>query len=421
MGLALLVLASGVVAPRALADHEDGVYELPGFSMYNEPVLSVLVVPPNHGQLFNFETGILNDGDPNELTPFNSYLPAIENAIQAWEDAVMTLGSESLRAAYQVDVYVLGRDELPQDVLTDPDILVVTDEDQGFSLGTAVRVIPCIVRMSKYELLSFTYADMYNVTAQEFGHCLGLQHVGSQAGVDPTSEQKHPEHDVMNGFYTHLIGDEGTHLHCISNLDILALEWTMGHVNVALLPTGGPGATVFVPVDSYGDTCDPPPNDWRTYASTLPDTPEPEPSPSGSPQPTPSEEPVEEPGEEPDEEWVTTSITSPSDKASMPRMNLKRIAGTTTGAAASNTSVYVALAKLARHGCRWWVSSSRSFRSGDCSEPVWNDADGDTRWKLRTGGQLPAGRYRAMSVGEWAGDTELCCERGRNLVHFRLT
>ena len=253
----LTVLLTALVAVSfplpSRADHEgDGYYEIPALQQWAETQLNVLVIPPNHGQLFTEETGVVNNGDPNELTPFNTYLKAVENAIAAWDEAIDVLGPDWLKEAYDVDVYVLGRDtDIPQEALTDPDILVVTDESEGLSLGTAVRVIPCVVRMSKIEIYSFTYADMYNVTAQEFGHCLGLSHVGSQGGVDPTSEQKHPEHDVMNGFYTHFVGSAGTHLHCISNLDILGLEFVFSHRNPSPLPSGGGSVTIYLPAANF--------------------------------------------------------------------------------------------------------------------------------------------------------------------------
>ena len=404
---AVLVMASLLVTPSAVADHDDGVYELPGFSMYDKTHLNVLVVPPNHGQIFNGDTGILNGNDPDELTPFNSYLVAIEDAIQEWEDAVGVLGSPQLKAAYKVDVYVLGRDTVPPEVASDPDILVVTDEDEGPSLGTAIRLTPCIVRMSKSMLLSFTFADMYNVTAQEFGHCLGLQHVGSQGGVDPTSDQKHPEHDVMNGFYSgHFIGEAGTHLHCVSNLDILALEYTMGHVNTGLLATAGPGATTYMPVDYYGDTCDLPPADWRTYASTLPDVPEPEPSPS----------------EDPEDDAFTTSISSPADGSKAAARSFKKVTGTASGPGAGSGSVDVALARVvSKTDCDWWSVAAKKFIRSSCLDSLWNEAVGTTEWTVKVGAHLPAGRYRVMSIGTWADEAEMCCEKGRNLVAFRLT
>jgi hypothetical protein len=374
------------------ANHDEvGYYELPALVWWQDAHLSVLVVPPNHGQIFNSDTGVLNGGDPNELTPFNSYLAAIEGAIAEWDAAVDTLGADWLRAAYQTDVYVLGRDDVPQGVLTNPDILVLTDESHGTVLGTAYRLDPCVVRTSKVELLSFTYADMYNVTAQEFGHCLGLSHVGSQAGVDPLSDQKHPEHDVMNGFYTHFVGDAGTHLHCVSNLDVIGLEAAFAHEQPGATPMD---MTVLMPVEAYGDTCSAPPAEWR---SMLPEgqvgTPEP---------PDPRSE-----------------ITSPADGSTVKARAFIEIAGT---AWSDDTveQVDVALARKAGGGCEWWRPKKKAFRAAPCEEPLWSTATGTDEWSWPLRATLPRGRYLAVSRADNWIEQETCCERGVNQVELRV-
>lgn len=419
MLLSCALLVGSLVSPvPARADHDDGVIEIPSLTQYDDTHLSAVIVPPNHGQILNLESGVLNGEDPNELTPFNSYVSAIEGGISAWDKAVDVLGAPWLRDAYQVDVYVLGRDQIPPDVATSPDILVITDESQAASLGTAIRLRPCIVRMSKISILSFSWADMYNVTAQEFGHCLGIQHVGSQGGVDPTSEQKHPEHDVMNGFYTHLVGDVGTHLHCISNLDIMALEFTWSHVNTALLSTAGPHATSFMPIDKYGDTCNLPSADWRTYSTTVPDAGTPEPSPEPSPTSDPS------PAPDPDEAdpTISTQIVSPSDRSRLSRKSLARVTGTAFGSEVDSGSVFVAIARsISNNECAWWSAATRTFTNSSCFDPLWNEAVGVEDWKLKLRSRLPAGRYRTMSIGAWDEEAEMCCERGRNLIRFKLS
>ncbi|HEX2294872.1 MAG TPA: hypothetical protein VHN37_06140 [Actinomycetota bacterium] len=390
--VALSALLLAVVLPgTSRADHEDGYYELPALVWWEDAHLSVLVIPPNHGQLFNADGGILAGNDPAELTPFNSYLDAIEQAIAAWDEAIETLGADWLRAAYQVDVYVAGRDDVPPEVLTNPDILVVTDESEGGALGTAVRLDPCIVRMSKLEIMSFSYADMYNVTAQEFGHCLGLRHVGSQGGVDPLSDLKHPEHDVMNGFYTHFVGDPGTHLHCISNLDVLGLEAAFAHEH--------PGAeaidmTVLMPVDAYGDTCSPPPADWRLMLPEgqvgRPEAPDPR-----------------------------SEITSPANGATVRSRDLTHVEGT----AASREWVEVvdvALARAAGDGCEWWSPGKKKFVRKPCEEPLWSQAKGTDEWSWAVRAQLPKGRYRALSRADNWIERETSWEHGVNLVDFRV-
>lgn len=67
----------------ALADHElDRTYDISSYANWDHGDLSVLIIPPAHGQIFNLDSGVLNGGDPKEVTPFNSYLAAIEAAIK---------------------------------------------------------------------------------------------------------------------------------------------------------------------------------------------------------------------------------------------------------------------------------------------------------------------------------------------------
>ena len=254
-----VVMVSIVALPQAaLADHEDGFYTQPTFSQWPSPEYDIIIVPPNHGQIYNFETGILGGGDYGELTLENTYLAAVEDAVAAWDGAVQMFGSPRLRQAWVTNAYVVGRDQIPQEALSDPEILVFTDEENGFSLGTTYRAPVCISRMSKFSLLSFTYADMFNVTIHEVGHCLGLGHMGDQGGVDPLSELKHPEHDVMNGFYGDSIGYAGNHLHCASNLNVWGLEWIFRNPRNAIATVGGVSGKIEFPVDQYGTTCEPP-------------------------------------------------------------------------------------------------------------------------------------------------------------------
>mgnify|MGYP006159853405 CR=1 FL=1 len=246
--IAAAALFLGVVPAIALADHEDGIYELPARDFWTKGDLTVYVMPPTHGQLYN-SNGPLGGGDPNEVTPFkNSYLRAMEASIQEWNRGIRMFGSEQLKDTFEAHVYVVGRDDLGQ---SEPDILVVTDENKGPVLGFALYSDPCIVNNSQMFTRSFNYADMYNVMGQEYGHCLGLGHVGSQGGIEPTSDQKHPLHDVMNGFYADSIGAADTHLHCVSNLDVKGLEYTF----VKTLTGEGPTMPVFMRVEKYRTTC----------------------------------------------------------------------------------------------------------------------------------------------------------------------
>lgn len=401
--LFVFAIALGALVPPARADHEgDGYYEIPALQQWAETQLNVLIVPPNHGQLFTEETGVLNNGDPNELTPFNTYLEAIEAAIAAWDEAVQMLGPEWLKKAYDVDTYVLGRDTaIPPEALIDPDILVVTDESEGGILGTAFRTMPCVVRMSKIELISFTYADMYNVTAQEFGHCLGLQHVGSQGGVDPTSDVKHPEHDVMNGFYTHFVGFAGTHLHCISNLDVLGLEFVFSHANPSPLPSGGGGVTIELASSMYGTTCEPPPANWRAIAPNVTTW-------------STDEAPPDAKRE------VGSLIKSPTHAAELDRGSRVTVTGSAAAKDGAVERVDVAIAKARAGRCSWWQAPKRTFVPGTCSDPFWNTATGTESWALHLPKRLQPDSYFALSRATAPSGTEEGFDAGRNRVDFEV-
>ena len=271
--VALLALLMQFAAGAARADHEDGFYSQPTHTQWDRMVFDVLIVPPNHGQIFNFDTDILGGGDVNELTPNNTYLAAMERAVAAWDEAVALFGSGQLRSRFVTNVYVVGRDSIPTGALSDPEILIVSDENQAFSLGTTYRAPVCVSRMSKFSIVSFTYADMYNVTLHEYGHCLGLGHMGDQGGVDPLAEQKHPEHDVMNGFYGDSVGFEGTHLHCISNLNVWGLEWVLRNPAGEHPIAGRKSGRVEMAVPHYGSTCQPPQQQPPPYPDEEPPPP----------------------------------------------------------------------------------------------------------------------------------------------------
>ena len=266
----------------ARGSHADGTYELPVWFRWEQAVLDVLVIPPNHGQVAN-GNGALNGGDPSELTPFNSYLRAVEDSIADWDEAVTRFAPSWLTTGLTTNVYVVGRDQAPPSAIQNPEIVIVSDEWKANILGVAVSTRPCIVDNSKFYTQSFTYEDMFNINAQEYGHCLGLEHV-----VD-----NHPEHDSMAGQYVHSPGARGADLHCVSNLDVKGLESVFGSL------FGRPGPDVVsLPVSEYTTTCaqssepapdtSTTPSPTSTPASSPSATPTPTPTPTATPSPTAS-------------------------------------------------------------------------------------------------------------------------------------
>lgn len=216
------------------------LYQQPVWFEWEQAVLDVLIVPPEHGQIFN-GNGALGGEGPNELTPYeNSYLRATEQSIKDWDRAVTTFGAPWLQTGLVTNVYVVGRDTIPESARDDPEIIVASDQNKGFILGVAVYTRGtggqiCVVDNSKLFLMSFTYEDMYNVNGQEYGHCLGLDHV-SGTPSDPVIE-----HDVMYGTYSDSVSAAGTHKHCFSNLNVQGLELVYGPL---FGQPGGPRVTM---------------------------------------------------------------------------------------------------------------------------------------------------------------------------------
>lgn len=221
VGMVVLAVVASTVPARAV----NKPYTQPIYGVLTTNELDVLVVPPTHGPLFNDE-GVLNgNADPMQATPFNVYIDAIRDSIQMWTDAVRAKGPRWLRKVMKVRTYVLGVDNVPPEAFQEPEIVITTAEFNGAG-GWAVwgSSPPCVISNSMFVVQSFTYKDMFNVNAQEYGHCLGLAHIQ----VDGTDQgaYEHPlvGHDTMTGLYAHQIGSKDVHFHCISNLNMSGLE-----------------------------------------------------------------------------------------------------------------------------------------------------------------------------------------------------
>jgi hypothetical protein len=216
-------------------------YRQPNWFTWETSVLDVLIVPPNHGQIVNGR-GALNGLDPNELNPYaNSYLAATEKSVADWDSAIATYGATWLKSGLVTNVYVVGRDTIPNAALVDPEVVITTDEGKGPILGVTFSSRPCLISNSKFFVTSFSYADMYNTSAHEFGHCLGLDHT-----VGFPTDDGVISHDVIYATNQDSIGAVGTHLHCISNLNVKGVERTFG--GLFGQPSGG---TVSMATTSY--------------------------------------------------------------------------------------------------------------------------------------------------------------------------
>ncbi|MGH2691089.1 MAG: hypothetical protein ACRDHM_01130 [Actinomycetota bacterium] len=224
------LLGLGLFAAQ-LSASAASTYVQPVWFTWNKATLDVLIVPPEHGQIYN-SYGVLGGQGTNELTPYqNSYLRATEESAADWKQAINTFGASWLSSGLTINNYVVGRDNIPQSALTNPEIVVTSDQSKGVILGVSFSTRPCIVDNSKFFITSFTETDMYNISAHEYGHCLGLDHSFGQPDDSVIT------HDVIYATYNDNVGAVGTHKHCMSNLNVKGLELVFG--GVFGQPSGG--------------------------------------------------------------------------------------------------------------------------------------------------------------------------------------
>lgn len=205
--------------------------------------LDVIVVPPAHGPLVNGE-GVLSGGDPNEATPFNSYVEATEKSIAEYRKVVRRYGPRWLKKRLAIRTYVAGRDTIPERAMENPEAVIVFGENQGVILGVTVTISgldpDCLIANSMSFTASFTYVDMYNVNLHEFGHCLGLEHFKG-----PRRDLVY-RHENMTPTYVHTPGNARTHRHCVSNFNLkgveLAFSRATGRKPAGNVVTGGRNA-----------------------------------------------------------------------------------------------------------------------------------------------------------------------------------
>ncbi|MCA1810733.1 MAG: hypothetical protein LC623_01830 [Halobacteriales archaeon] len=170
----------------------------------------------------------------------------VEKAVDGWKNALANCGCPLNQI--QINRYTLGTDNVPQDALLDPEIVVVTSEHNPFLLfgigeqlplgictqrGGAVQTFPshdhdgatiasaeckqggmtCVALNTNFLLGGVR--RMYDLVSHEFGHCLGIGHVGDALDFDA---KVFPVHDIMSYQY------DATHVHCVSNLNLNALS-----------------------------------------------------------------------------------------------------------------------------------------------------------------------------------------------------
>lgn len=254
--LAIALAATLALAAPATADFTDGDYHEVVLFNWDTTRLDVLVVPP-----------VTTAPIPRGI--------AIDRSIDAWESGIQQLAEPWLADAMEINRYTLGKDMPPLDALADPEIIVVSAEVNPFllfgigassdyfvcglldlfladmmagpSIGApldlaqaAPTALPpgwhqhpgspwavahvhcsdtlqnvCFVVNTNFAYNKESQHRMYDLNAHEFGHCLGIGHVGDALDFSATT---FPADDIMS--YQH----NPDQVHCVSSLNLRALE-----------------------------------------------------------------------------------------------------------------------------------------------------------------------------------------------------
>ena len=225
-------------------------FTIPSWISFGKAALDIVILPPAFGEIYDAEFNLLAGG--TDVVWDDPYVEATTAAIQAWEDAmdayVATRPSAAYLEAIEFDVRLVGQDASVADWV-DADVRIAYGPTGAVILGVAFGFgatgdfnpdgswAHCNILDFEWFLFSFKPADVFNIHAQEFGHCLGLNH------------PEEPTDDVMNGLYGFAPGDPANPRLCVSSLDVRGLE-----VVYAWLPTGNytaPPAEITLPQSDY--------------------------------------------------------------------------------------------------------------------------------------------------------------------------
>ncbi|MEA3204035.1 MAG: hypothetical protein QOI63_1715 [Thermoplasmata archaeon] len=271
----LLCLAAVTALPLASANFNDSNYHQ--YLLYNmdQTEVDVLIMP---------------SASPYALRD----VQLIQASIQKWESGINALAPSWLANGLNIHVYRVGLDPIPHAALWDPEVIVVPEEYDPvllFGIGlepmnffgayychgaappatlTTAQDLAALPGFHRHPGSSWGVVkansgtrgcanggttcfavetnflwtpdaqnsrDMYDLNSHEFGHCLGIGHVGDAADFTATT---YPKDDIMS------YADDGWnpgHVLCVSTLDILGLQkiygYLLGQTGYVAKPAGG--------------------------------------------------------------------------------------------------------------------------------------------------------------------------------------
>lgn len=271
--LALMALVLVVATAQAATFNDNDYHEYILYEV-DTPKIDVLIIPSASPYALR-DNAVLKQG------------------IDAWDAGIDELGPQWLADGVEIRTYVLGEDIPTMEALMDPEIIVVSAEANPvllFGIGLQSPLIwchgigpgdgqvewledlptqdgwhqhgeewgmysmecddggrQCVVLNTNF--LSLPDANnrryMYDLNTHEVGHCLGIGHVGDALDF---SAKNYPKEDIMS--YQH-----GSHVHCVSTLNIKALEAVYGDLLGQGSVAQGPGTYVEMSPSQY-DTAD---------------------------------------------------------------------------------------------------------------------------------------------------------------------
>ncbi|MEA3191169.1 MAG: hypothetical protein QOD77_1751 [Thermoplasmata archaeon] len=185
-----------------------------------------------------------------------SDLTTVRKAVDGWENGIQALGPAWMTSNLDLRTYTLGVDVPTNEALTDPEIVVLVSEHDpvllfGIGLQTPFGLCRATGPTHQHPGSSFVSAQvqctqggfmclaintnfllggsrqMYDLVAHEFGHCLGIGHVGDALDFDA---KRVPMKDIMSYQY------DASHVFCVSTLNIKALSAVYAHPSLLNQP-----------------------------------------------------------------------------------------------------------------------------------------------------------------------------------------